>query len=89
MKKTIKENFRVEVIPDEGHHAYEGLMGQCEDIRRQIKRHIDGYEDIRIEWDTKVICEFCGSVWEEEWDTELPFCCEKAQEEFKATREKK
>jgi len=85
MKKYIQENYRVRAIP-ERHFGYETTEKDCEKLKKEIERHCD-IEEVYVEHDTRCICEFCGSEWEEEWDNGMPFCCNKAQDEYEKLRE--
>lgn len=85
MKKTIEENFRVEVTPDiwfDSERTPEEYYKRCNALLHDIKRHVDGIDMISIECDTKEICEFCNGEWEEE-DNGQPVCCGKAVDEWK------
>ena len=82
MKIVKKDNPRVILTPHyfnwEGEKA---IVKLCEDIAKDVKRHIDGVSEIHTEWDVEEICSFCGLTWEIEASGE-PVCCEKAQEEW-------
>jgi len=54
-------------------------------LAKTIERHCDGFEDISVEWDTKVLCSFCKRQYEE--DAEGPLCCDAAVTEWKAQKE--
>lgn len=91
MKKTVIDNWRVEVHPVD----LDGLKAkkECERIKSEILRHVDDVEDARksmvfysavsIEHDTKVVCEFCGYPWCDDTSVQ-PDCCEKANQEWEA-----
>jgi len=87
MKKCIQENYRVEVIP-EGRvgNNYIATHEDCEELRKEIERHCD-IDEAYTEHDTKCVCEFCGCEWEDEWDNDIPFCCNEAQDEYKRLKE--
>lgn len=98
-KKLIRENHRIEVTPYVyGSDDHDLKTKRCRDIEKQIRRHIDDWEDVRVEHDSRYACEFCGSTWEvisEEdagtnSDVEVgqPWCCNKAIEEFYKELEK-
>lgn len=88
---TEQGNFRVIVEPDEPwprkDATYEKWVSNCNDLIKDIKRHVDGFVDIR--WDSDTLCSFCGAEWETETsknDPDIPYgqplCCEKAVEEW-------
>jgi len=93
MKKTVRDNYRVVVEPrDPGNYGafYIGgttrpeaqTVSLCEEIKDQIKRHIDDVESISIECDTSDVCGFCGYDWEVDEVDGCPLCCQLAIEEF-------
>ena len=91
MKKTIKENIRVTVSPDLPFYPIsdDEEIQKCKGIIEQIKRHVDDFDYVGIEYDTRHICEFCDSKWEvceDDNDPDSlkgePMCCVKAGEEF-------
>jgi hypothetical protein len=86
MKKTIKENYRVEVYPDiwPANSSHSSYMSSLRDIRKSIERHIDDVSDIRDEFDTKEVCGFCGTEWGDAIDEDgIPWCCDEAIKEAK------
>jgi hypothetical protein len=54
---------------------------RCEEIKEQIKRHVDGVGHVEIDFDAEEKCSHCGYGWEVD-ESGLPQCCEKAQNEF-------
>ncbi len=87
-KKTLKENIRVEVTPSYI-KSEEDQISVCNDIVKQIERHIDDLGNVYTTWDVLEICEFCGYDWEVNEDPNdpdykigEPICCTAAQEEF-------
>jgi hypothetical protein len=88
MAKVIRSiNWRVVIEPDDRfcHNWWKASHYQeaCEEILKQVKRHVDDSQHARIESDTSEVCEFCNYEWETE-DDGTPVCCGKAMEEFKA-----
>ena len=89
MNKIIKENYRVEVYSDvwpqsSSHSIHISALG---DIKSSIERHVDDISDIRVEWDSKEICEFCGMEWKDAIDEDgIPWCCDKAMKEAKCEK---
>jgi len=72
MKKTIRENYRVEVRPDlrgwvmprdEGEH-HKVVLSLLRDLREQVGRHVDDIDSAVVTWDTRYECSHCGAEWE-------------------------
>ena len=88
-RKTIRSGYRVEVLPiptmnivqNTLRHRY--YISECKELQRQIERHVDGVYTTYITWDTTVVCEHCGLLWEEGEDGE-PLCCQRAADEWLA-----
>ena len=95
-KQTTKDNFRVEVFPDNRYCNYrrknesefafkersaENDRALCEEIQSEIKRHVDGCYDVSINYDTIAVCEHCGYAWGEDSLTYNGGCCSKDQED--------
>lgn len=95
MKKTHREDFRVEVYPrSPGDFGFAFMSGRekteaeweedCREIARDIERHVDGLPTrgtkTSIVWDTVNLCSFCGSQWTEDDDQYNGGCCSKDQE---------
>lgn len=95
MAKSAKhENWRVEVYPkrlgDFGYFTISDSRAsndpgkeykqRCEEIKDQIKRHVDGIGSCSIECDVNFVCEFCGWQWTEDSDTYNGGCCGKDEE---------
>lgn len=78
MKKTHQENFRVEVTPDNlwGIRNEQAIRQMCEDIKRDIQRHIDNIDGVRVVSDLCETCECCGSSWTEKGTTYNGGCCD-------------
>ena len=83
-KKQVKSDFHVIIWPKgcswipTTHEDYEKT---CQEIKRQVKRHIDNVASVAIVYDSEWICEYCNRLWEED-ENGLPVCCDKAQEKF-------
>ena len=83
MKKTINENYRVVVIPD---NYGNDERREVEYIREQILRHVDvNKHSVNVEWDVRYVCEFCGRDPEETVE-EGPCCCNRAVVEWEAQK---
>ena len=88
-RKVKKSSFRVEVMPmpmllwhgDDLEKAERYYTKECQDLEKQIKRHVDGVHEIYFVWDTEVVCEHCGHGWEED-ELGTPLCCTQAEEEW-------
>jgi hypothetical protein len=90
MKKTTRDNYRIEVYPkDPGdfgvcfisgiERSDSELMRALEDIKSQIQRHVDGIgrHSVHIVHDRKDVCEWCGSEWTEGKSPHNGGCCAK------------
>jgi len=60
-------------------------MARCEEIARDIKRHVDNVRSCSVEFDQEHVCEHCGAAWTEESDTYNRGCCA-ADEEVEEER---
>jgi hypothetical protein len=56
------------------------LPAICQEIARDIKRHVDGIEFAEVRFDTETTCSHCGSKWTEDGDYNGG-CCDKDNEE--------
>lgn len=70
MKKTIRDNYRLEVTPEtwgygtrvtDNHEAMQRLLA---DLAKAVTRHVDGVEQTVPRWDTREECSHCGLGWE-------------------------
>ncbi|MFF3151898.1 hypothetical protein [Streptomyces sp. NPDC057910] len=70
MKKIIRDNYRVEVLPDTyrlpvsvlaDHRAMCALLA---DVARAVRRHVDGIDGVLPLWDTREECSHCECGWE-------------------------
>lgn len=89
MKTHRVDNYRVVVMPEEPWLSTDRnaatLRRTCEDLIRDIKRHVDDIQSITWKCDEKDVCSFCGREWEEETDGS-PLCCNAAIAEYEAAR---
>lgn len=53
---------------------------RCEEIKAQIKRHVDEVECVEIEMDKDPVCQYCGEPWTTDSDTYNDGCCEKDEQ---------
>ena len=49
----------------------------CENIKLEVKRHVDNVFDVSVEFDTEYVCGFCGREWTEDSKEYNGGCCEK------------
>jgi len=63
---------------------------RCEEISKEIKRHVENVQGCGIEFDSEEVCEFCGHEWDVSLDDSdpdypkgCPLCCQKAIDEWK------
>lgn len=67
--KTRRDNFRVEVKPDNAGQSEDRALHDCDLITHSIRRHVDGLDTldgglgVRTAWDIIMECEFCGYPW--------------------------
>lgn len=83
MKKSKYTNFRVQVYvkdPNWRNLTPEEEEKACDDIVKQIERHVDNVANVATVWDSEVICEFCKYRWETD-ERGVPVCCQKAIDE--------
>jgi hypothetical protein len=85
-KKVEFYNLRVAVYPI-SYRKSGPTRDDCVDIEREIKRHVDGVESIKVEYDRKEVCSFCGRKWATLEDG-CPSCCTDAIEEWEKETEK-
>jgi hypothetical protein len=105
MAKVIKKsNFRVIVEPkrlgDYGavrtsdnflrkpEQIEKDYQRRCDEIAEEIKRHVDNVGSVEVECDAEDICSHCGQEWEAD-GIGCPTCCEKAEQEFEASKAEK
>jgi hypothetical protein len=71
MKKTVRENYRVEVTSDirgralpKDEKAYHATMiNLLADLVRQINKHVEDTDGVNAVWDTRYVCSHCGLAW--------------------------
>jgi hypothetical protein len=70
VKKIIRDNYRVEILPNvwgfrpstlNDHGAMRRLLA---DIERDVRRHVDDVGQVVPRWDTREECSHCGCGWE-------------------------
>ncbi|WP_336214725.1 hypothetical protein [Nonomuraea sp. LPB2021202275-12-8] len=103
MKREIRSNYRLILTPDlrdafpRGDH--EAALLQLSDMCAAIRRHVDNVAQVKVEFDTRSVCSFCGYDWEEVTAADLsshpddyeghvlgePMCCDQAATEFRAS----
>lgn len=83
MKKRERENFRVEITPFlwGKNHTEDDYERACNQIVRDVKRHIDDVSQVGAYWDVVYVCSHCGYGWYEDEDG-CPACCDPAQYEW-------
>ncbi|MYR61141.1 hypothetical protein GTY54_34595 [Streptomyces sp. SID625] len=66
MKKTIRENYRVEVTPDPWRNglSHDQMKALLVDLEKSVRRHVDGFAEVVQRWDTRYECSHCDSEWE-------------------------
>ncbi|WP_458788912.1 hypothetical protein [Dyella jiangningensis] len=56
------------------------MRERCEEIAKDIKRHVDNVSYVSVESDTDYVCEHCGSEWTESSSSYNGGCCDKDEE---------
>lgn len=81
-RKEIRDNFRVEIIPNVRCYGFVVADEQeaCEKIVEQVRRHVDDVSSVRVVSDDASACEFCGRRWTEDDARYNGGCCDKDQE---------
>ncbi len=67
-RKVQYENYRVEVEPEQpymGTVDHRRMLEECETLRKEIRRHVDGIRSASVNYDDASVCEFCGRPWTE------------------------
>lgn len=88
LQKVTRTNYRVEITPSDRDWLKEQLSEKvlvetCEDIKRQVLRHIDLLQSgssVRITYDVEKTCEYCGYPWGEKSTTYNGGCCRRDEE---------
>jgi hypothetical protein len=57
-------------------YALDEYRSDCKAIEQQIRRHVDDFGSVSIEYTTENVCSFCGSRWTEGDGTHNGGCCE-------------
>lgn len=55
------------------------ILAKCQEILRQILRHVDGVENVVVRGSSPV-CEHCGHPWTESSSAYNGGCCDKDEE---------
>lgn len=82
-KKVAYENFRVSVYPDSPWIARDEATRLrherelCDEIKKEVRRHINNIGVVSVDFDTVKTCEHCGSAWTEESNAYNGGCCDK------------
>jgi len=87
MAKPIKvyDEYRIVVIPalyrqlKEEFHPHN--QRTCEDVVKEINRHVDGIDNVYIEKEFHLECPYCHLGWEDD-DDGSPMCCQRAWDDW-------
>lgn len=87
--KIVHSNYRIEVTAARqwrgGSVTDKQIRADLEEIRAEIKRHVDNVDHCGVYWDTDHVCPFCGEPKEGAVDEMgVPWCCGAQQEVFSA-----
>lgn len=88
-RTTVRSNIRVEVIPiAPGNFGIARISGVtrseddtikiCEDILRQIRRHVDEFESASVVYEFEHECSACGRSWDD-GTSDVNDCCDAGQ----------
>ncbi len=79
MKIISESNFRVEVYPKTTVYGFTVAEEKdvCEDILKDIKRHVNEVQGSYIVCDRNPVCSYCGSKWTEDGEEYNGGCCQK------------
>lgn len=101
MKREIHSNHRLSVTPAasdmylRGQHNTRALL---DDMAAAVRRHVDHVGSVKVEYDTRAVCSFCGSEWEvlsaddlatgdyPGWLVGEPMCCDRAAAVFRTAQ---
>lgn len=95
-KKIVTSNYRVIIRPNvsrgffrtKSHDEYvEEQKELCQNIIKQIERHVDGVRDIFIDHDSSEECDLCGREWEVDKEG-IPTCCDDAIKEYEILKQR-
>jgi len=66
MKKMIREDYRVEIIPATWRNglSHEQMRELLADLEKSVRRHVDGFDAVTQSWNTRYECSHCGLEWE-------------------------
>ena len=92
-KRTVLGNFRVVVEPTVSWYTRRTMSSDpegyaktvrrdCETIVDQIKRHVDDFESVIVDFDKVDLCEHCGYLWTEDNPHYNGGCCQADQDAY-------
>lgn len=61
--------------------AEKDMHERCEEIAKQVRRHIDNVSYAQVEFDQEYVCEHCGAEWTAGQNPFNGGCCERDSEE--------
>lgn len=89
MTRTVRKvNIRVEVEPRPQPYLYtpedreKYRMEEAERIKEEIRRHVDDYAHVSVQWDVETQCDTWGTDAEGNALDQWPACCTEDQQEF-------
>lgn len=53
---------------------------RCEEIAKDVERHVDNVGSALVEFDTFYVCEHCGADWTEKTEDYNGGCCDKDEQ---------
>ena len=66
MKKTIREDYRIEITPATWRDglSHEQMRELLVELEKSVRRHVDGLDGVTQRWTTRYECSHCGLEWE-------------------------
>ena len=53
------------------------MQDRCEEIAKDVKRHVDQVRSVNVDFDQEYVCEHCGAEWTEGKSLYNGGCCDK------------
>jgi hypothetical protein len=57
------------------------MQDRCDEIAKDVKRHVDQVGSVSVDFDQEYVCEYCGAEWTEGKNSYNGGCCDKDCEE--------
>ena len=94
-KKRNVTGYHVEIDQDSPsrypgrnpHYAAQDEKRICEEIVRDIKRHVDNVRHVAAVEESEMVCEHCGGIWTEGDNPDNAGCCDADIDEMDKRKE--